>query len=227
MLFEILETRYERAALLGELRKTRVVARGPKPVGELRRLGVPVTAVVPEPNTWRQVVDVFERNAELAPLRGKVLALQEYGETNEALMDELTRRGADLRRVPIYRWEFPEDTGPLEEAVTEIIAGRTDAVLFTSGRQISHLLTLAGRMGREHRLREALNTVPVGSIGPVCTEALASQGVRVDFQPGRPKLASLVRETAAQLPSLRGRKERYSGVRGPGIEPPGGGKRLD
>src|ERR1700733_4847646 len=41
------------AAALG---RTKVVARGPKPVAVLRDLGVPITLTVPEPNTWREIL---------------------------------------------------------------------------------------------------------------------------------------------------------------------------
>jgi uroporphyrinogen-III synthase len=38
------------------LRKTFIVSRGPKPVPILRELGVRAHVVVPEPNTWKEVV---------------------------------------------------------------------------------------------------------------------------------------------------------------------------
>src|SRR3954453_5320676 len=38
------------------LRRVTIVSRGPKPVGVLRLLGVPVHVMIPEPNTWREIV---------------------------------------------------------------------------------------------------------------------------------------------------------------------------
>src|ERR687885_169984 len=37
------------------LRKVSIVSRGPKPVGILRSLNVPVDLIIPEPNTWREI----------------------------------------------------------------------------------------------------------------------------------------------------------------------------
>jgi len=42
------------------------------------------------------------------------------------------------------------------------------------------------------RLRDALGAIVVGSIGPICSDALARRGVRVDFEPEHPKMGHLV-----------------------------------
>jgi len=39
------------------LRRAAIVSREPKPVGILRALGVPVDVMIPEPNTWREIVE--------------------------------------------------------------------------------------------------------------------------------------------------------------------------
>ena len=39
------------------LRRTTIVSRGPKPAAVLRALGVPVQVMVPEPNTWKEIVE--------------------------------------------------------------------------------------------------------------------------------------------------------------------------
>ena len=47
------ETHYPREEILSAFRKTRLVARGPKPVAALRELGLRPDITVPAPNTWR------------------------------------------------------------------------------------------------------------------------------------------------------------------------------
>src|SRR5688572_30204143 len=37
------------------LRRATIVSRGPKPVGVLKQLGVPIHLMIPEPNTWREI----------------------------------------------------------------------------------------------------------------------------------------------------------------------------
>ena len=45
-----------REPFLEALRKTRVIARGPKPVAVLREMQVPVWVTAPEPTTWRELL---------------------------------------------------------------------------------------------------------------------------------------------------------------------------
>src|SRR6266850_1111277 len=54
----VLESRHSRQSLVEALAKATVIARGPKPVAALRNWGVPITITVPEPNTWREVLEV-------------------------------------------------------------------------------------------------------------------------------------------------------------------------
>jgi uroporphyrinogen-III synthase len=39
------------------LRRVTIVSHGPKPIAVLRAMGVPVQIMIPEPNTWREIVD--------------------------------------------------------------------------------------------------------------------------------------------------------------------------
>jgi uroporphyrinogen-III synthase len=74
--------------------------------------------------------------------------------------------------------------------------------LFTSSRQVAHMLLVAGQMGIEEDLRAALRGLVVGSIGPITSETLGELGIGVDFEPRHPKLGHLVTEAAAVSPAL-------------------------
>ena len=47
-----------------------VIARGPKPAAALRELGVPITAIVPEPNTWRELLQLLDDRSGEIPISG-------------------------------------------------------------------------------------------------------------------------------------------------------------
>src|SRR5579864_2016924 len=128
-LAESIETRVPRKTWVSALGRTKVVARGPKPVAALRELQARVDIQVPEPNTWREILS--ELDARL-PVSGMRIAVQEYGQPSRELSEGLTQRGAVVTCVPVYRWALPEDTKPLKKAVEEIIAGRIAIALFTS-----------------------------------------------------------------------------------------------
>ena len=180
------------------------VARGPKPRAALAELDLRPTIVVPEPNTWRELLAAIDARASVS---GRTVAVQEYGAENPELVRGLTDRGASVVRVPIYRWALPENLEPLHAAIADLLAGRIDVALFTSATQVEHLFRVAGDDQRD-RLQAALDRVVVASIGPICTNGLAAHGVRVDLEPEHPKMGHLVlaaSERAAEL--LRGKRE--------------------
>src|SRR6266404_1314204 len=69
-----------REDFLTALRRMRVVVRGPKPAAAMREFQVPVTLAVPEPNTWRELIQALDENIEKVPLKGQRIAIQEHGE---------------------------------------------------------------------------------------------------------------------------------------------------
>ncbi len=190
-----IEDRVPREEWVAALARTTVVARGPKPSAALREFKARVDVAVPEPNTWHETLAALDAHGPVAGLR---VAVQEYGKPNADLVEGLERRGAAVTRVPVYRWAFPDDTGPLRAAIAEISGGRVGAVLFTAAQQVEHLLRAAGDLGLEADVRTALgrHTV-VGSIGPTTSEALRGHGLPVDIEPEHPKMGHLVAAVAA------------------------------
>lgn len=173
-----------------------VAARGPKAVQALRELGVKASVVAPEPHTWQSLLEALEA---AMPLTGKRVALQQYGVPHERLTRALEEAGAQVVQVPVYRWQLPDDTAPLEHVVTEICAQRVDAILFTAGPQAGVLLEVARNRGQEPALRAALDRIGVGSIGPSCTEALRNLELEPDFEPEHNKMGHLVLEASRRL----------------------------
>lgn len=181
------------AAFAASLRRARIVARGPKPVAALRELGLAADLLVPEPNTWRELLATLDAHLPVAGLR---VAVQEYGRSNPELIDGLAARGATVVRVPIYRWDYPEDTAPLRDGVARLAAGEVDLALFTSAKQIDHLVETARQLGCLEQLHDAGRRVVFASIGPVCSAALHDAGLPVDLEPEHPKMGHLVSAAA-------------------------------
>lgn len=189
----VLEARDPAERLPEALRRLTVVARGPKPSAVLREWQVPVHIQVPEPNTFRELLAAVEGQ------RGERVAVQEYGRPNAQLIAGLQAQGRQVMSVPVYQWDLPEDIGPLEEAIDRLLGREFEAVLFTTGIQIDHLLRVAGRNGREDAVCEALRSLFVGSIGPTCSEALREHGITPRLEPSHPKMGILVREAALEF----------------------------
>jgi len=206
-LAQAIESVMPRAELVAGLSGTKVVARGPKPVAVLREFGVPIALAVPEPNTWRELLQALDDNREQIPLRGQRVAVQEYGVPNAELYAGLKERGAEILPVHVYKWEPPEDTGPLRRAVTALSQGEMDVAIFTSSPQVHHLFQFADEMGLREEVRRGLNRGVVASIGPTTSSTLRSFGVPADMEPSHPKMGFLVKEAAEQSAELlRGKK---------------------
>ena len=183
-----------REQFISSLSKVSVLARGPKPVAALKELGVPVSWNVPEPNTWREVLQVLDVNK--VPLRGRRVAVQEYGIPSKDLASGLQERGAEVLAVHVYDWALPEDIGPLRDAIKALIENRVDVVLFTAAIQVHHLLQVAEEMSCKDSLVGALRKTQVASIGPVTSEALGEYGIKPTLEPSHPKMGFLVREAS-------------------------------
>jgi uroporphyrinogen-III synthase len=178
------------------LRKTMVMARGPKPLAVLREWKVPVAITVPEPNTWRELLQAIDDSR--LELREKKVAVQEYGVPNTELLEGLRERGANLVPVVVYQWDLPEDLAPLRAAVDSIIARKVDVALFTTSVQVVHLFRIAEQMGKRDALKTALGSVVKASIGPTTSEALNGYGLTPDLGASHPKMGFLVKEAAEQ-----------------------------
>lgn len=221
-LFQVMETRHPRAALRAALARIVTAVRGPKPLAALRDQGLEPSLQAPEPNTWRELLDVLSTRAEL---RGKRIALQEYGVSNRDLVSALEARGADVMMVPVYRWTLPVDREPLNEALRAIATGQADVALFTSSNQVTNVMQMADAQGLGDAVRRGLGTMVIGSVGPVCSAELRARGIPADLEPGHPRLGHLIKEaalrSAAILATKRSRAAVVStdSVRGRTIEP--------
>ena len=105
----------------------------------------------------------------------------------------IERLGAKVLSVPVYRWDLPDDTQPLEMAVERTISGDLDLLLFTSAQQIRNVLTIADRLDKQTQWLSAANAAFVASIGPTCSQALKDNGLTVHFESNPPKMGPLVR----------------------------------
>jgi uroporphyrinogen-III synthase len=205
---DIVAERFPAAAFTAALRRIAIVSRGPKPAAVLREMDIAASVVVPEPNTWQEIVPAVAVRPE------RRVTVQEYGRANPELVAALERLGAKVTSIPIYRWSLPDDLEPLREAVRRIVAREFDVVLFTTSVQLTHLLEVAEAMGQAAAVRDALaRDLALGSVGPVMDAALADCGLRPDIIPAHPKMAVLVRAAAENAAAVLARKHESGGPR--------------
>lgn len=177
--------------LSAALRAVTILSRGPKPLPILRELGARADLVVPEPNTWKEIVEAVAVRPE------RRIAVQEYGRPNPEMNAALEKLGASVAPLVVYRWELPEDLEPLRAAARRLADRDLDVVLFTSSIQLDHLMLIARECGIESEVLDTLRGFAViASVGPVMTSALEAARLPVDIVPVHPKMAALVKAAA-------------------------------
>jgi uroporphyrinogen decarboxylase len=204
-----LDRQIDRDRFLASLSDVVTIARGPKPVAALKELGLAPTLRTSEPHSWREILALIDRQLPVANL---VVGLQEYGEANTSLVAGLEARGARVETLKVYRWELPDDTGPLEHLASTIAAGQIDVLVFTSSYQAVSLLRIADRLQLADEVRRALARVVIASIGPDTSEALRGHGLTVDLQPDHPQMGQLVLAAARQSAELKRQKVRVASI---------------
>jgi uroporphyrinogen-III synthase len=205
-LISLIEKMGDRAAFVAALARTRIAARGPKPVAALRDIGLTPWVVALEPNTWRELLGALDDKRSEFSLGSARVAVQEYGASNPPLLDGLHERGASVTRVPVYRYGLPDNTEPLQDAARAVAEGRIDVALFTTSMQVVHLLAIAREHRLEQQVRDGLGTLAVASIGPTTSEELREQGISIDIEASHPKMGFLVREAAERAAGILRRK---------------------
>ncbi|WP_076479749.1 uroporphyrinogen-III synthase [Williamsia sterculiae] len=186
--------------LVAALRRSRVVARGPKAKGAIRAAGLREDWS-PAGESSSEVLDHLLEQG-VAGLR---VGVQLHGATTEweplpDLGEVLREAGAEIVPVPVYRWIPPTDTAPMNRMIDATIAGDIDAITFTSAPAVASMLGQADSTGRLDPLLHAMRTtVAVMCVGNVTAGPLHALEVPT-YQPERFRLGALVRLISDELP---------------------------
>jgi len=197
-LFEVAAGTGADAALAEAVRGALVVARGPKPLTVLLRLGLRVDCRTEVPHTTDELLWLLEA----VELRGRRVAVQHYGSPNDRLVAHLRAAGAEVIELFSYRWALPEDVGPIVRLLDALRDGRVAVTAFTSASQVENLFVVAADRGVAAELPSWLHERTItAAIGPTCAAALEQRGVAVVIRPERPKMVPFVRAIADHFSS--------------------------
>lgn len=64
MLVDTMKTRYDWRKIHQALSDILIVSRGPKPAKILKKLNIPIDIKVPEPNTWKELLEALDNHEE-------------------------------------------------------------------------------------------------------------------------------------------------------------------
>ncbi len=205
-LLRAIERHLDQQRFLDSLSDIITICRGPKPAAAMREVGLTPTFRVPEPNTWRELLQTVDAHV---PIANQTVGLQEYGITNASLVAGLEARGATVESIRVYGWEFPENTDPLQQNIRALAAGERDILLLTSAHQVVNMLRMAERMQIVDKLRAGLQGTVIASIGPTTSQMLEECDIHIDLEPSHPKMGHLVIEAARRSDALSGERKRF------------------
>lgn len=161
------------------LAQIRTLVRGPKPAKVLREYKLAPSLIAAAPTT-----DGVITTLQQLDLTGRSIAVQLYGDyANPPLIQAITAAGAVAVPVAPYRYADEVEAQAVLDLITELRAGKLDAIAFTSAAQVNRLYKLAAKTEQVTALTAALNQLCVAAVGPVIKDLLASKNVAVKVMP--------------------------------------------
>lgn len=183
---------------VARLAAARKLARGPKPVAALRKLGLAPDLVAAQPTT-AGVLEALRGE----PLQGRSVGVQLYPEADTTEIEALLQTaGASFHPVLPYRYAPCEADERVAAVIDQMAAGEIDLIAFTSGPQVRRLTEVAQRLGRAEALAAGLSRTRVAAVGPLTAQAVEAAGVAAVIQPAanfhlKPLVAEIVRTLGA------------------------------
>lgn len=168
-----------RGEVLAAAAQVQKIARGPKPVAALRKLGLSADATTKHPTTD----GLLELMASM-PLEGRCVGVQLYpAAPSDQLEEALRRMGAGSDPVLPYRYAADAEQQEVALLIREMAAGKVDLIAFTSQLQVHRLQQVGERLSLQRELKQAFERTRIAAIGPVTADAVARAGGKAAVQP--------------------------------------------
>lgn len=164
-------------AFVAALARVRKLARGPKPAGGLRRLGLKPDLAVEPPTTAGIIAALAE------DLAGRRVAVQLYPDAPPDLADFLRQAGAAVDPVLPYAYASAADEAQVVAAIEAMAAGEVDLIAFTSGPQLRRLNAVAKARDCEAALAAGFAKTRIAAVGPLVAAAVEAAGGKVAVMP--------------------------------------------
>ena len=152
-----------------------VCAIGPATAAALQSVGIRAD-IIPSEFKAEALVEAVAAVVGGEGLGESRILLARAAEAREVIPEELTRRGARVDVVSVYR--TVKSTPDIKGLQDMLLDGKIHAVTFTSSATVRHFFDL---MGEE--TRELLRGIVVASIGPITAETAARRGIVTHIMP--------------------------------------------
>ncbi|MEJ1087498.1 uroporphyrinogen-III synthase [Microbacterium sp. Mu-80] len=176
-------------ALSAALASAQFIARGPKAHGAIQQAGFSADWVAGSETSSEVAAHLVSAGVE-----GRRIAVQHHGAGSDGLDELLTRHGAEVVPLTVYRWGPPPDPEAARRSVLHAASGAVDAVLFTSAPGTAAWIRVAERTGALEAIRERAEDgrLLLAAVGPITAGALHAASLHATIA-ARGRLGSLVR----------------------------------
>ncbi|WP_083504578.1 uroporphyrinogen-III synthase [Nesterenkonia jeotgali] len=160
--------------LFETLEQATILVRGPKARGAVRAAGLDDDGSAEDERTATVVDMLLTRD-----VRGKSVALQQHGASDDSQIHRLQAAGATVVTVLPYTWTKPDEDSDLLRMIDAVIERQLDLVTFTAAPAVEAFLSVARQYGRFEALVAALRgdvvSVAVGAVtaGPLYDAGLS------------------------------------------------------
>lgn len=182
----------EELDFIKRLKRTNIVAIGPKTARALREIGVS-NIIISHEFSSEGIIDLLKDSVQ-----GKDLELLRSSKGNLRLNKELKDRGAIVNDINIYTADLPKgaDRERAEELVGLILKRRIDAVTFTSRMIADNFFSIAEDMGVKKDIIDLFryNKVIVAVIGRETAKSLERLNIREYIMPERFTFDDMIRK---------------------------------
>lgn len=165
--------------LLEGLRKTTIIAVGPRTAEELEAHHVKVD-LVPTKYTSEGIAESMQHYDVL----DKQVRIPRTTASNPTLKNILSEKGANVKEVHVYQSGLPQNEELKKNFLQKVKNGEIHAIVFGSALCAKNLFQMLANQVSAENLRTLINQkLAVVAIGPVTTEAVTKLGVEVDVMP--------------------------------------------
>ncbi|RXZ83236.1 uroporphyrinogen-III synthase [Paenibacillaceae bacterium] len=187
-----------REQLIDAISNAKVAARGYKTFALLKKIQISPIAVDDDGTTAGLI-----RALQDYDYAGQSIVVQQHGEAMPGLVQFLEGKGATTSTILPYR-HIPPEADVSETLYQEIIAGRVDAVCFTTAVQVRYFFEYATRKGGcEQIVRSFEDRVAATAVGRVTAEALREAGVKRVIMPEIERMGAMIIELAQFYQTVR------------------------
>ena len=164
------------------LGNTKVCVIGPATKEEIESFGIKVD-LEPKEFVAESVIEAFKSDVEL---KDKKILLPRAEEARPVLPEELEKEGAVVNEVAVYKTVMEKEFSG--EVLERIKNKEVDWITFTSSSTVKNFCKLVG----EETLESVRENCKLASIGPVTSQTLIENGLRVSIEAGEYTIPGLV-----------------------------------